>query len=172
VEPARGYRVSPVSALDLRNLVEARIQVEQLCLAEAIRHGDLAWEGRIVSALHRLTRIAEREAGQPRHLNREWAANHGEFHHALVSGCPNEWLLKMHQMLYQQSERYRFLTAPLAATERDVKAEHQAIVDAVLGRDIPTAQALIARHLDHTAQLLLDSPDLNQAREAQAGVAG
>jgi DNA-binding GntR family transcriptional regulator len=158
-EPARGFRVSPVSALDLRNLVEARIQVEQLCLAEAIRHGDLAWEGRIVSALHRLTRIAEREAEQPRHLNPEWAANHGEFHHALVSGCPNEW-------------RYRFLTAPLAATERDVKAEHQAIVDAVLGRDIPTAQALIARHLDHTAQLLLDSPHLNQAREAQAGVAG
>ena len=171
-EPARGFRVSPVSALDLRNLVEARIQIEQLCLAEAIRHGDLAWEGRIVSALHRLTRIAEREAEQPRHLNPEWAANHGEFHHALVSGCPNEWLLKMHQMLYQQSERYRFLSAPLAATERDVKAEHQAIVDAVLGRDIPTAQALIARHLDHTAQLLLDSPHLNQAREAQAGVAG
>lgn len=171
-EPARGFRVSPVSALDLQNLVEARIQLEKLCLAEAIRHGDLAWEGRIVSALYRLTRVAERDADQPRQLNPQWASSHGEFHRALVSGCPNEWLLKMHQMLYQQSERYRFLSAPFAATQRDVKAEHQEIVDAVLGRDIPTAQALIARHLDHTAQLLLDSPHLNPPREAQAGIAG
>ena len=168
-EPARGYRVSPVSALDLRDLVEARIQIEKLCLAEAIRHGDLAWEGRIVSALYRLNRIAERDTERPQHLSAEWAANHGEFHRALVSGCPNEWLLKMHQMLYQQSERYRYLSAPLAATERDVKAEHQAIVDAVLKRDIQAAQSLIAQHLDHTAQLLLSSPHLNRSPEMPAG---
>ena len=168
-EPARGYRVSPVSALDLRDLVEARIQIEKLCLAEAIRHGDLAWEGRIVSALYRLNRVAERDAEFPQQLNAEWAANHGEFHRALVSGCPNQWLLKMHQMLYQQSERYRYLSAPLAATERDVKAEHQAIVDAVLKRDIQAAQALLAQHLDHTAQLLLSSSRLNRAPETQAG---
>jgi DNA-binding GntR family transcriptional regulator len=66
----------------------------------------------------------------------------------------------MHQILYQQSERYRQLSAPLGVTERNVKGEHQALVDAVLDRDVQTAQALIAEHLDNTARMLLDSPHL------------
>lgn len=167
-EPARGYRVSPVSAVELRDLVTARIEIEKLCLAEAIRHGDLAWEGGIVSALHRLSRLPEREADDPAQLSPEWAAHHGELHRALVAGCPNRWLLKMHQMLYQQSERYRRLSAPLATTERDVLAEHQALADAVLHKDILRAQQLIAAHLDSTAQVLLNSPQL-ALRAAQLG---
>ena len=168
-EPARGFRVSPISAVDLRDLVAARIEIDKLCLAEAIRHGDLAWEGSIVSALYRLNRVSEWDEELPEQLSSEWATNHGEFHRALVAGCPNEWLLKMHQMLYQQSERYRYLSAPLAVSGRDVKAEHQAIVDAVLNKDIPAAQALIAKHLSVTAELLLGSLQFGEAAEAQAG---
>jgi DNA-binding GntR family transcriptional regulator len=104
--------------------------------------------------------VAERDTERPTQLSTEWAQSHGEFHRALVAGCPNQWLLRMHQILYQQSERYRQLSAPLAMTERDVKGEHQALVDAVLNKDIETAQALIAEHLDNTAQLLLNSPHL------------
>ena len=159
-EPARGYRVSPVSAVDLQDLVDARIEIEKLCVAEAIRHGDLAWEGAIVSAFHRLTRVAERDAQRPDHLNQEWAAVHADFHRALVSGCPNLWLLRLHDMLYQQSERYRQLSAPMAVVDRNVEAEHQGIVDAVLNRDIQAAQQRISVHLATTAKLLLSSPHL------------
>ncbi len=66
----------------------------------------------------------------------------------------------MHQMLYQQSERYRQLSAPLGATERDVLGEHQGLVNAVLNRDIATAQALIAQHLRTTAERVLSVPQL------------
>lgn len=159
-EPARGYRVSPVSVVDLQDLVDARIEIEKLCVAEAIRHGDLAWEGAIVSAFHRLTRVAERDAHQPDHLNHEWAAVHADFHRALVGGCPNLWLLRLHDMLYQQSERYRQLSAPMAFVDRNVEAEHQGIVDAVLNRDIQGAQQRIAEHLATTAKMLLNSPHL------------
>ncbi len=159
-EPARGFRVSPVSAVELQDLVRARIEVEKLCIAEAIRHGDLAWEGGIVSAFHRLTRVAERDARQPEQMNDEWAAVHADFHRALVSGCPNRWLMRMHDILYQQSERYRQLSVPLAVNERDVEGEHQRIVDAVLSRDIQCAQEQIAEHLNATAELLLSSPKL------------
>jgi DNA-binding GntR family transcriptional regulator len=131
-EPARGYRVSPISASDLGELVKARIEIEKLCLAEAIRHGDLAWEGSVVSAHHRLSRLAERDAALPNMLSAEWTESHADFHNALVAGCPNAWLLRMHQMLYQQSERYRQLSAPLSKAARDVGAEHQALLDAVL----------------------------------------
>ena len=157
-EPARGYRVSPVSLADLEQLVTARIEIEKLCLAEAIRHGDLEWEGGIVSAFHRLSRVPERDPDQPGRLHHEWTLNHEAFHRNLVAGCPNQWLLRMHQLLYQQSERYRQLSAPLGGDGRDVKAEHQALVDAVLDRDVQKAQQLIADHLRKTAELLMNSP--------------
>lgn len=160
-EPARGYRVSSVSAVELSDLVNARVEIEKLCLAEAIRHGDLAWEGRIVSAFYHLTRLAERDAEQPDQVNVQWTKAHADFHRALVSGCPNQWLMRMHDMLYQQSERYRQLSAPMAMVKRDVLSEHQAIVNAVLNRDTQTAQECMVEHLYATARLLLASPKLS-----------
>ncbi len=154
-EPARGYRVSPVSLKDLRDLVAARIEIEKLCLAESIKHGDLTWEGGIVAAFHRLSRIAELDTQNPSQMSDEWAASHAEFHRALVCACPNVWLLKMHHMLYQQSERYRKLAAPLAGATRDVKSEHQALMDAVLTKNVPQAQAIIVSHLNNTAAVLM-----------------
>ena len=154
-EPARGYRVSPVSEVELEDLVKARIEIEKLCIAEAIRHGDLAWEGSVVAAHHRLSRLDERDKQTPAVLSTEWTESHAQLHHALVAGCPNQWLLRMHQTLYQQSERYRQLSAPLATRKRNVKAEHQALVDAVLERDVQRAQTLIAEHLQTTGRVLL-----------------
>ena len=46
---------------------------------------------------------------------------------ALVSACPNQWLLRMRHMLYKQSERYRRLSVTLSTDQRDVRAEHRRI---------------------------------------------
>jgi len=156
--PQRGWRVSEVSEEDLSQLVQARIEIEKLCLAEAIRHGDLAWEGSLVAAFHQLTRLQELEANGGALLSTEWTQAHAQFHHAMIAGCPNGWLRRMHDFLYQQSERYRQLSAPFSATQRDVQAEHQALIDAMLDRDVERAQQLIGKHLEKTARLLLDSP--------------
>ena len=160
-EPARGYRVSPVSALDLGELVRARIEIEKLCVAEAIRHGGLEWEGRIVAAFHRLSRLSQRDADQPNYVNQEWADSHAEFHHALISGCPNRWLRRMQETLYQQSERYRQLSVPFTAMhKRNVNGEHKDMMDAALNHDVFKAQELMAAHVNATMQLLMESPQL------------
>lgn len=159
-EPARGYRVSPVSIVELQDLVNARIAVEKICLAEAIAHGGLQWEGAVVAAFHRLSRLGERDDADPGYVSPAWAAAHGEFHRALISGCPNSWLRRLHETLYQQSERYRQLTVPLMTVVRDVGSEHQAMVDAVLSHDVAAAQSLMAAHLNATAAQLLGSPGL------------
>lgn len=161
-EPARGYRVSPVSLAELQELVQARIEIEKLCIAEAIRNGGLEWEGGIVAAYHRLSRTAQRPPNEPDLLNPDWAVAHAEFHRAVVSGCPNRWLLRTHDMLYQQSERYRQLTAPLMEGKRDVDAEHKALLEAALNHDILETQNLMTAHLKATARQLLDSPHLAQ----------
>lgn len=157
-EPQRGYRVTAVSEEDLTQLVRARVEIEKLCLAEAIRHGDLNWESALVAAFHQLTRLHERDQNDREHLSTEWTLAHANFHHAMIAGCPNVWLRRMHTLLYQQSERYRQLSAPLAVVARDVQGEHKTLFDAVLRRDAAGAQKLIARHLEKTATLLLTSP--------------
>lgn len=160
-EPACGYRVSPVSAQELSELVSARIEIEKLCIAEAVRHGGLEWEGRIVAAFHRLSRLSQRDADQPIYVNQEWADSHAEFHHALISGCPNRWMRRMQETLYQQSERYRQLSVPFTAThKRDVNGEHKEMMDAALNHDVFKTQELMAAHINATMLLLIVSPQL------------
>lgn len=155
-EPQRGYRVSSVSVRSLNDLLEARIQIDSLCLSESIRHGDVEWESRIAAAWHRLSRVRERdERGL---LNERWIDAHAEFHRALMAACPNEWLLRLREMLYHQSERYRRLTAPLVKEKRNVQEEHRALSEAVLQRNVPKAVRLLTSHLQTTARGLLNSP--------------
>ena len=158
--PNRGYRVVAVSATDLRHLVAARIAIEKLCIAEALRHGDVAWEGTVVAAFHRLGRHQERDAGQGYFLSESWTAAHGEFHQAIAAGCPNVWLRRMQSSLYRQSERYRQLSVPAAVGDRDVQSEHKALMDAVLNRQLERCLLLISEHLQTTADLVLASAGL------------
>ena len=42
--PQQGFRVHPLSVSDLRELTDARLEVEPLVLRRAIEHGDIGWE--------------------------------------------------------------------------------------------------------------------------------
>ncbi|MFA7556336.1 MAG: GntR family transcriptional regulator [Hydrogenophaga sp.] len=165
--PQRGFRVSPASARDLMHLSQARIEIEKICLAEAITNGGLAWESHVVASFHHLSRLPAQRDGQPQ--DPAWITAHAEFHRALVAGCTNPWLLKVHQMLYEHTERYRQLAAPLQGhSKRDVAAEHQALLNAVLSKDIPLTQTLIAAHLQTTVDLLLRAPNALSLRTETA----
>ena len=83
-ESQKGYRVAPLSVEDLRDLTEARVEIEQIALARSIAHGDLDWETNLVAAWHRLSRISERVEDDPppvgsmgdrarRHFMKRWS---------------------------------------------------------------------------------------------------
>lgn len=148
-EPQRGFRVAPFDKSEAYHLFEARIEIERLCLTDAIEHADLAWEGRLVAALHELARTRE-ERGQRGHVSVEWLKAHAHFHSALVSSCHNPWYLKIRANLYQHSERYRALALQLPGTSRDLHAEHEQIARAAIDRDPQTACALMTVHLKRT----------------------
>jgi DNA-binding GntR family transcriptional regulator len=154
-EPQRGFRAAPISAADLQDLTMVRVEVESLCLKRAIEIGDVNWESRLVAAFHRLSRTPERAPADPIRSNDEWAEAHAAFHLALVEGCDSPWLLRLHSQLYDQSERYRRLSIPLAKQERNVGQEHQRILDATLKRDAKKAVALLTEHLTATTNILL-----------------
>jgi GntR family transcriptional regulator, carbon starvation induced regulator len=156
----KGYTVAPVSEDELVDLTKTRISIEQICLRNAIEHGDVEWETGIVAAFHRLHRIPERDPSDPAVLNEAWSLAHGAFHLALVVGCDSRSLLRIRANLYAQTERYRRLSVPLRREERDVDAEHKALMEAVLGRNADHASGLISDHLWRTTRILLSSPVL------------
>ncbi len=157
----KGYSIAPVSEEELLDLTTTRVSIEQLCLRRAVEHGDVEWETAMVATFHRLHRIPERDAVDPTLLNEAWSQAHGAFHAALVSACRSGWLLRLRGMLYAQTERYRRLSVPLRREERDVDAEHRAMMDAALARNADHLCGLISDHLWRTTRIVLSSPVLN-----------
>jgi GntR family transcriptional regulator, carbon starvation induced regulator len=158
-EAHRGYRVSPVSKEELLDLTRTRVELESLCLRKAMEHGDVEWEIRIVAAAHRMERLQDIPSDEEARKAPAWNQAHAAFHEALVSACPSAWLLRMRELLYAQSERYRLLSVPLDTDhDRDVKAEHKRLVDAVLKRDEAAAMKALEEHFFATVQIILRSP--------------
>ena len=155
-EAQRGFTVASVSAADLEDLTRTRIEIESLCLRRAIAAGGVGWEAGVVGAFHGLSRTPERTPGDEKRLSDEWTAAHRAFHEALVAACDSPWLLRLRELLYAQSERYRRLSVPAARRDRNVEAEHRALMEAALARDPERATRLMAEHLSLTAALLKD----------------
>lgn len=150
-EPQRGFFAAPVSLDELRDLTEVRIELETRCLRRSIENGDMAWETRVVGALHQLSRTPRGERqGNPALPDRPWEDTHAAFHYALVSACGSSWLLSLRQQLYVQSERYRLLAAAQIPRARNLELEHKTLVDAVLNRDVDKAIDLVTRHFTAT----------------------
>lgn len=146
MEANRGARVLEVSPTELADLMKTRREIEHLCLSESIRRGDSRWEAEVIAALHVLGRTPLPD-GSDSAKNLEWEAQHRRFHAALVSACGSEWLLRFWNQLMDHSQRYRKVRLKGQLMARDVQADHQAILDAVLRRDADAAVALMERHL-------------------------
>ena len=158
----RGFAVAPVSVAELRDLTVARTALESTMLPMAMQLGGADWEGDIVAAFHRLSRTPLPNDPAAMADASLWELRHRSFHHALVAGCGSPWLLRLHGQLVDQSERYRKIRIlhhlESQAQVRDVNAEHQAVMEAVLRRDAAQAVTLMTQHLvatsDATARLM------------------
>ncbi len=154
LEEQKGFRVAPVSVEELEELVRARSLIDGAAVTESIRRFDTAWEEGLVLALHRLSRVSRRRAGEPTSDNPEWERLHRAFHLALVGGCGSRWLQRISEQLFDSAERYRLLAAS-ALEPRDELAEHRAIVQACLDRDAPEAVRLIEAHYASTCRTVM-----------------
>jgi DNA-binding GntR family transcriptional regulator len=154
--PQQGYRVISVSPEDLRHLTEARIAIETQVLRQSIGSGPVEWESEVVAAHHTLSRMEMLTADGV--VSDEWRAAHADFHRALLAGCPNVRLRAIADSMREVAEVYRGWSAgPGLAAERDVAAEHKALAEAATARDADAACDLLARHIQLTTDLLLDS---------------
>lgn len=151
--PQRGFRVTAVTAEEVRDLTVARVEVELVCLRRSIARGDVAWEAGIVSALHQLNRTPS----NPEKLDEGWIDAHTQFHDSLVRACDSIWLLRMREQIVVQGERYRWINVRMSHEGRDLREEHREIADMAISRNVERTCELMEHHLRLTETLTLRS---------------
>ncbi|MCO5126215.1 MAG: FCD domain-containing protein [Rhodobacteraceae bacterium] len=142
----RGFSVAPMSETELREIADLRILVECHALGLSIDAGDTEWEGGIVSAHHKLSRMEDRMAAGETSVREVWKQYDWEFHQALISACGSRALMEVHGTVFDKYLRYqmRRLTYRGATASR----EHRALLDAALDRDAPRAQSILRTHIE------------------------
>lgn len=153
-EGQRGFRVAAVSLVDFKSMVETRAMFEAHAVRESIEKGDDAWESQFVAAHHHLAKIETEMGGHEDDLVGEWERRNRAFHNAMISACTNAWLLNFREILYNHSVRYLRISLTDRTMPRDVRAEHQAIFDAVIGRNVDLAQKLTIDHIHRSVPVV------------------
>lgn len=160
----RGFVVAGISAADLDEITKTRCWLEEIALRESIAAHTTKWEEKLVLAHHRLAKVPRSLSEQRFDDNPEWEPLHRAFHRALIAGCDSRWLLAFCEQLADQHHRYRRLSAPRAFSRRDVKTEHQQLMEAALEGRADDAVALIKAHVNRTAEIIRDDRALFSAR--------
>ncbi|WP_207916096.1 GntR family transcriptional regulator [Aquabacter spiritensis] len=150
----KGFRVSPVSLDDLIDVTETRIQIEGEALRRSMERGGAEWRERIAASHQRLSSIPQRQQDAPDRTNEAWSEAHERFHLTLLDACGSPWLLRFRSTLFVHSERYRRLSVKgREAAARDVAAEHDLIVQAVMAGDVNAATNALAAHYRRTVEI-------------------
>ena len=156
--PRQGFRVHPLSISDLKELTDARLEVEPLVLRRAIERGDIGWESAAVAAHHRLAKTAvDRRTGE---LNPSWFTAHEDFHRGILQGCGNHRLYSVAIALRDSASLYRWWSRPIGGDHhRDVTQEHRQILEALIDRNGQLAGDLLSNHIRRTSDALRDVAD-------------
>ncbi|MDX3806593.1 GntR family transcriptional regulator [Bosea thiooxidans] len=155
-ESQRGFWVAPLSLDELEDVSRVRALIETEALNAAIRNGDASWERNVTAAFEALAAVEESlphtSEALPLDQLESWEAHNRAFHSALVSAAGSPMLLKLRDLLYQQSERYRRVSLNVSRGWRNVHDEHRAIYDATMQRNALRACRMVELHLSRTAE--------------------
>jgi DNA-binding GntR family transcriptional regulator len=151
----RGFTVAGISAEELSELTRTRCSVEELALRQSMAAATPEWEEALVVACHRLNRTKRSASSDRYEENAEWETLHRQFHRLLLAQCGSRSLRTFCDQLADQLYRYRQLSVQKIYPTRDVPAEHQAILQALLAPDPDLAVSLLMTHYTMTAEIIL-----------------
>ncbi|NLF54731.1 MAG: FCD domain-containing protein [Thauera phenolivorans] len=154
----RGFRVAPISIADFEDITRTRVLLETEALRQSLARGDDAWEAALVASFHRLSRAEQKLSEGDLDTTEEWERRNRAFHETLIAACPSRWIRHFQNILYQQSERYRRLSLFRQPVARDVHAEHQALFEAALARDVTRATSILSEHILRTLDAVKRMP--------------
>jgi DNA-binding GntR family transcriptional regulator len=158
-EGNKGFRVAPISAHDLTDVADLRRLLEDHALALSFAHGDLDWEGRIVSAHHKLAAIERRLIAGDNVDQVLWKRFDRDFHQALISACGSEHLMRAHAAAFDKYLRYQMIAMSFRGEVAAV--EHADLADAAMTRDVDRARGLLARHIASGVDVAVKSANIH-----------
>jgi DNA-binding GntR family transcriptional regulator len=140
--------VSPASLEDFLDTYRLRLVLDPM--AARLSAPNLTDEELDVArdALDRLVRAM--------HAN-EWdehRRSHREFHFALYAGCNSPWLIRILEMLWENSERYQRISAYRRGTPEERAREHEDILSAAKTRDGDQLAEAILLHISRTQAMI------------------
>jgi GntR family transcriptional regulator, carbon starvation induced regulator len=145
-EGRRGFEVAPVSRSNLKELAELRLLLEGHALEASFARADMEWEGRVVSAHHKLAateRLMASGIGEPD----QWKRYDSEFHQALISNCGSRVLMDTHAAVFDKYFRYQMVALDYRGDEP--ARQHQSLLDCALARDAVNATAVLTAHVNN-----------------------
>jgi DNA-binding GntR family transcriptional regulator len=146
-------RVAPISLREFTEICEVRFVLEPLALEESLRRRDAKWKAALADVLDVLRQELKRDAEDL--LAFEEA--HRAFHRVLLSGCPSEVMLRIIDMLTEQSVRYRLLSFVPRGGPTEVLREHEQLFRLCTERGAKEAVELLRRHLQRTLDTVVAS---------------
>jgi GntR family carbon starvation induced transcriptional regulator len=156
-EGRRGFEVAAVSVENLRELAELRLLLESHAMQASFANADVEWEGRIVSAHHKLA-STERQMEQGFGELEQWKRYDGEFHQALISNCGSRVLMEAHALVFDKYFRYQMLAFLYRGGEPAI--QHRALLDSALRRDAEAAKAVLQSHVNNCVEHALATSSL------------
>jgi len=146
----RGFRVAATSREQFGEILNLRCNLEDLAIRDSLAHADAAWEDDLVLSHHHMIRARQKDL-------ETFEECHKAFHMALLAACPSPILLRFCHQLYDLNVRYRYLAGKSKGYDRrDVDAEHQAILDAAVERDVETVSTRLMEHYRNTGAFLAE----------------
>ncbi len=149
VLPRQGYRVTPVSVSDAREILGFRLLLEPACALDACEHATGTLLGDL--DVFRSFDAAQREEG--------FIAYNRAFHAALAAAGGNRRMARAARELIEQSDRLvRVSLSRLGGVDTtQLVVEHGAIIDAVQARDGRTTCRLMREHILQARKRILSA---------------
>ncbi|MXU65101.1 GntR family transcriptional regulator [Oceanomicrobium pacificus] len=149
----RGFRVAQTSRKQFGEILDLRCTLDDKALRQSVQNGGRDWEENLVLVHHYLSRTDRSDA-------EVFEERHKRFHMALLEACESPILLRFCSQLYDLNVRYRFLAGRSKSySSRDVEAEHLAILDAAVSRDVEATSAYLMAHYRNTGGFLAELMD-------------
>lgn len=179
--PQRGFRVAPLTAAELSDLLNLRLGFEREAVLVSMQSRHPRWRLGVEDALSALLRTTPPAPGQSSGELAGWNRAHDRFHEALMSGADLPWLRRFHRRTLDQIERYRAALlrrhAASDAPQADPRftrllghAEHAEIAEAVLRGDQMQVDTMLDRHMREAGAVFMtlfgDAPGASEEGRA------
>lgn len=153
LRPNHAPVVRRLSAEDILQIYALRGVLEVFaleCAWDKLRAGDLA-------RIRRLAAAAGRAKAPDRRLAAQFAFDHA-LHLLWIEGCGNPWLASILDRLILFRPNYQSREVSMLTGQPDVVegafAEHEAILEALTRRDLPSARRALGRHIEKAGRVL------------------